>query len=245
MKPAAARRRHRLGLITTAMLLLSACGDEGGAGAVSDGLVAHYPLDGNAEDSVGSTAGVIVGAMPVPDRNGVANGAMAFDGDGDYIEFAHTSALDLVDDFTISAWIDLEPATSDTDFYTIFEKSDPDRGGHSRYGVWVQGGHLWGCFEASDNAQQPCGESTSEVPVNDWHHVAAVRSARRMLLYLDGVEIGNAFVGLEEVSRTPFNAFIGTDRYEPSPAYLRGAIDDVLVHSRALTPGEIEALAEP
>lgn len=212
---------------------------------LTDGLVAHFPLDGDAQDVVGSTHGQVVGAEPGPDRRGESNMALRVR-EGTFIEFADAGALNVSQDFTIGIWIEPgnDTGTGD-DWYTLFEKSDPERGGHSRYGLWLHGDRPAACFEVADNSQQPCVEATEPLPHDGgWHHVAAVRSGRRLILYVDGAEVANGFVGLYEVSQTDFNAFVGSDRYQPDAPWLDAAIDDLRVYNRGLTPTEITAIAQ-
>ncbi len=55
--------------------------------AAQAGLIAYYPLDGNADDvGPNNLDGVVFDAVPAEDRFGNPNGAMQFDGIDDYIE---------------------------------------------------------------------------------------------------------------------------------------------------------------
>lgn len=232
---------RRLAVLAFAGLAAAACG-AGDGPSRPDGPVAHYLLDGDATDAIGQSSGIVTGATAVADRNGNDGGAMRFDGIDDLVTFPHTDALSITNEFTIALWVDADPAADADDFWTLFEKSDPERDGHSRYGLWLQGGRPWACFEAADNSQQPCVEAGT--PVGEgWHHIAAVRAGRRALLYLDGVEVANAFVGLQDVSETDFDAFIGTDAYQRDPAWLSATVDDLRIYNRGLSAAEVADLA--
>ena len=53
---------------------------------LSDGLVAYYPFNGNADDESGNgNNGKVNGATLTTDRNGNANSAYDFDGNDDFI----------------------------------------------------------------------------------------------------------------------------------------------------------------
>ena len=231
-----------IAVVLAAALVVSACGDDADPLA-ADGLVAHYPLDGDAVDVAGESSGVVDGATPVTDRNGTPDGALRFDGVDDVVTFAHTDALSLANEFTIAVWIDADPPTNPDDFWTVFEKSDPERAGHSRYGLWLQNGRPWACFERADNSQQPCVEA-GEAIGEGWHHLAAVRSGRRLILYVDGIEVANGFVGLHDISQTSFDAFIGTDTYQEPAVWLAASVDDLRIYDRGLEPAEVTALAD-
>jgi len=57
-------------------------------GQLPEGLVAYYPLNGNANDASGNNYnGRIVGATPCQDRFGKANSAFSFNGVDNYISF--------------------------------------------------------------------------------------------------------------------------------------------------------------
>lgn len=204
------------------------------------GLVAHYELDGDATDALGASNGEATELVGAPDRHGVGGAATQF-GVGSFIEVQNPEALNVERDFSIAAWVDIGDLGGD--WYTIFEKSDPERGGHSRYGFWLHGRNPAVCFEAADNSRQPCLEADVEVPLDGWHHVAAVRDAREFRLYLNGEQVASGFAGLWPVSQSPFNAFIGTDTYQPGAPWLDAIVDDVRVYDRPLLDAEVAALA--
>jgi len=59
----------------------------------TEGLVAHYSFNGNANDESGNNNnGTVVGAVMVTNKNSLPNEAYAFDGD-DYIEMPNTATL--------------------------------------------------------------------------------------------------------------------------------------------------------
>jgi len=230
-------------LMAVAMTFAAACAGSSSPPLPSEGLVAHYQLDGDAKDELSASPGVATSTEAVSDRNGNEAGALRFNGVDAFIEIEHTDAVSLSNEFTIAAWIKAEPSDGQGHFWSIFEKSDPERGGHSRYGLWLRDGLLWTCYEAFDNSEQPCADTTVPVPVDAWHHVAAVRSGRRAILYLDGVEVVNSFVGNRDISQTEFNVFIGTDRYEEPSVWLHADLDDIRIYNRPLTPDELLQLA--
>ena len=74
---------------------------------LTNGLVAYYPFNGNANDASGNgNDGTVQGAVPTTDRFGNANSAYAFDGLTDYIELPlNTGNLNGLSRATFSAWI--------------------------------------------------------------------------------------------------------------------------------------------
>ena len=72
----------------------------------TDGLVAYYPFNGNANDeSANSNNGTVNGATLTTDRDGNANSAYSFDGVDDKIDIPHHDSLNLDANFSISVWI--------------------------------------------------------------------------------------------------------------------------------------------
>ena len=74
----------------------------------TDGLVAHYPFNGNADDASGNGKnGEVISAVLIQDRNGNTNSAFAFDGVNDYILFSPELGISDSTQFSISIWINL------------------------------------------------------------------------------------------------------------------------------------------
>jgi hypothetical protein len=79
---------------------------------LSDGLVAYYPFNGNANDASGNgNNGIVVGATLTADRFGNPNSAYSFNGTSDYIRVPNSSSLQLTNDFTLTAWINCQGST--------------------------------------------------------------------------------------------------------------------------------------
>jgi len=82
---------------------------------LNDGLVAYYPLDGNAYDASGNGYhGTVNGASPTADRFGIAARAYAFDGSNDYVALPGTENLNFKPgNFTLCAWVALTGYNAD------------------------------------------------------------------------------------------------------------------------------------
>ncbi len=71
---------------------------------LTDGLVAYYPFNGNANDESGfHRDGIVYGATLSTDRFGNQNACFSFDGHGQYIT-ANKIINDVTNNFTISIW---------------------------------------------------------------------------------------------------------------------------------------------
>ena len=215
---------------------------------LAEGPVARWLLDdlqpdAVVPDSVGDADGVLIGGAATTDRNGREGGALNLDGD-DHVEIDHNASLDLTNDFSIAAWIQYRPQAIQDTWYTVFEKSDPERGGHSRWGIWIRDDRLWVCYETADNSRQPCGIAEDPIPADgSWHHITGVRAGNQATLWVNGEMAGEVLVDRSEISRSSFLSFIGTDTYGEAPVWLDAALDDIQIFDRALGPDEIGQLA--
>lgn len=77
--------------------------------SIENGLVAHYPFNGDATDVIGGNNGTVVGAELTTDRFGNEQSAYQFSGNGDYVAIDH---FDLTDTFTITAWVKIDDFSS-------------------------------------------------------------------------------------------------------------------------------------
>ena len=208
--------------------------------SLTDGLVAYYPFDGNANDASGNgNNGVVHGATLTADRFGNANGAYYFDGSS-YIDAPNSSALYAIcRTVSVSAWIKPE-AWYPGDGYISFDKwlSVLNKGYNDRqFGIQIESdyGTKW-LF--SDNA---CIGSVSQLPTLDtWSHVVITDDGVIMTAWLNGQSIGTASSS-GYLPQTTESLYIGMDR----PAgleYFIGAMDDIRIYNRALSAAEVKAL---
>lgn len=211
--------------------------------SLDEGLVTSYAFQGNAVDasSQGNDAEVR-GATLTEGYDGEAKSAYSLDGSNDYLVISHSESLSLDTRATFSLWWKHEPQAAQDEYYTLFEKSDPERGGHSRYGMWLIGDHVEVCIEAPDNSAQNCLDSTGALEAG-WHHLAASYDGKALRVYLDGELSGERTIEPSGISQSNFEIFVGTDRYAPAPLYTRGVIDELHIYNRALNRNEIAALA--
>lgn len=74
-----------------------------------------------------------------------------------------------------------------------------------------------------------------------WQHVAAVRNGDRVTLYIDGREVG-ARIYSGELRPSKAKLYIGT--LSEQRGFFDGAIDEVAIFGKALTPNAIKAKAQ-
>jgi hypothetical protein len=175
--------------------------------------IAHYSLDGNANDAGGNGLnGTIVGTLsPVADRFGNPNSAMAFDGNpANRIEIADNPLLHS-GNVTLMAWVKLNNLNSiqsiiDKPLNTCTNDSWHFATEGANYSGWVNTGAS-GC---SDLVQM-----TTPGIAGVWRHVAFVVDADADVrkLYVNGVEMATA-------------SYPQTILYDANPVFLGGCLEN-------------------
>ena len=222
------------------------------AGVTTDGLVAYYSFDGNADDQSGNGYnGMVYGATLTTDRFGASNSAYSFDGIDDYISVDYTAAFQLPV-FTLSAWVlstvDLSTATSPSWVVGRGEDINTDLAAFNLLVAHPTSSLANGVsvlYETSGNVDHFF--DTNVYPdVDDWTHLVASRDTSGLLsMYMDGSLIGQWSSTPEPTSNSYQDLLIGAYWFAPSSStayitnFFTGAIDDVAIYNKALTPDEI------
>ncbi len=219
--------------------------------SLNDGLVAYYPLNGNADDSSGNNLhGIAYGVMPTQDRFGLSNSAFAFDGQDDYIIAENRDGLfNLTSYWTLSAWVKpLVPSSQWHENPIVIKRT---------YGTTNDSYALaWGCAmediqltnvfqtgleRASDDKDFPL-RSNSHEPCQ-WYHVVGTYNNNSIKIYVNGQLEGSEKIGsvIPYVGSTPLT--IGYFPYTESGSFsFNGLIDEVRIYNRALSDSEVTQL---
>ncbi len=186
------------------------------------------------------------GRDPATWVSGLIGGALDFDGVDDLVTIPGSGGLAGVTggSHTMVAWVkahDVPPNTADNNtYYSILTRE-----GTGLYYTYTQ--RFRAIVEESDGSRIAV-ESPPLAP-GVWHNVAMVAdtTAAKLRLYVDGLEVGaspKAFSG-SLADLAPHDYYIGTGDplVERWDYRMRGVIDEVFLFDRALTAGEIAALA--
>jgi hypothetical protein len=193
------------------------------------GEIARYLLNGNANTSIGTNHGTVVGAVPTVDRFGTPNSAYTFNGTSSRIEFAGPP-LNQATSSTITAWVRAGSLSQ----VGIAVYLGTDNGiGSDGYGFGLNGSavlqgfdpYIGGGFFSS-------GQSLANTSL--WHHVAMVRSGGdTFTFYMNGIRTPN---GATVFAAPPTDLTIGSQN---GVRFFNGAIDDVRIFNRALSSNEV------
>jgi hypothetical protein len=222
--------------------------DPSDRGLTSDGLVAYWPFNGNANDESGSSNhGTVYGASLTTDRCGRPNSAYSFDGEDDYIEVGHDPSLNVgTGDFTICCWLFMDQyPVIDVRIVGKFSRYRTGPIHADNYGytlvVWSTGIARVGVGEAGT------GEGVGSLEPLDtgrWIFLTGVRSGGVLSLYVDGEIQGS--VGSSRNGDNEVTVEIGASKIDISDVrWFEGCLDDIRIYNRALSTDEIALLADP
>jgi len=214
---------------------------------VSNGLIAHYPFCGNANDySNQSNNGTVMGATLAADRFGNTNSAYHFNGSTDYIACGNNSILNgHYSGLTLSAWIYCEPGGS-TDQQIVGKWNNVTSDDH--YIMRLVGNKILVAI-GHPSASSP-GHINGNITLNDntWYHIVFTwdHTGRHKIYInktLDLNAVDPTFAAM--INNSPVNLQIGR---QMTPSYhnraFKGLIDDIRIYNRALSFSEISLLYE-
>jgi len=197
---------------------------------LENGLVAHYPFTGNANDASQfySNDGTVTGATLTEDIFGNVNSAYLFDGSGDYIDCATDASLNIAGAISIAAWIKTVSSASND---TIISKRKEEKEGYQ--------------FNISPSRQlglvlnQALKAITPFSQYDDkWTFVVGTSDGTNVKLFINGYEKKSNPSGIPLITSRA-NMYIG--RFS-SFSDFNGAMDEVRIYNRALTQTEITKL---
>lgn len=207
--------------------------------SITDGLLAHYPLDGDASEASGKKGQFTAGSPTfVPGRLGQA---ADFDGQR-FIDAGDVADFGFYDHFTLSAWV----YPRDKGDGTILARMT-DTARAEGYGVRMKAGKVQVNLVKRwlDDAIRV--ETESRLTPDRWHHVAVTydgsRLARGVQVYLDGqpAKLRVLLDDLNQSFRSKEPLRIGSDG--GSDSRFHGAIDEVRIYQRDLSADEVAVLA--
>lgn len=216
---------------------------------ILSGLIAHYPLDGDALDFSGNNLhGTLNGAVPVADRFNFTNAALAFDGTDDFILVNHDELFDFgFGEFSISLWV---------------QSLSPDGGPQMLLQKGISGGEtaqFWVRLNEYDPPNRLVGLLTDGNPPatavsssdalfddQEWHHLVYQRTATDLELWVDCKMVAQfPLLQNRDVTNTG-NLIIGAQNPWPPGGnhpffhnHFAGLMDEVRIYNRALSEPEI------
>ena len=214
------------------------------SGNLSQGLVAYYPFNGNANDESGNGHnGIAYSTSNISDRFG--NPITAFYYNGDAIVWVPNNSqmnFDTHDLFTISTWLKIDSIQK---YHSL-----PDNYIIGKWSGWLWTGYPYALRSLNqsdinvngkvgigrwDGSQGPYVRSSTKLNDGKWHHVVFLKDNSNILLYIDGVLEGTTLDNTQNSTSNSENIFIGGS----GTAGYSGGLDDTRFYNRALSYDEI------
>ena len=204
---------------------------------ISNGLIAYYPFNGNADDYSGNgNHGIIHGAILSEDRCGINNNSMYFNGVDNWIEVPNSPSLQSTEQaLSVSSWIKAESAA----IYFICKVNGPSYNAYQfRTGINL----LTKQYFLGLNGADYCWEDTIlvDLSLNEWFLFTITYDKNNVKFYFDG-ELSNIHPLTELIIPNSERLEIGRDAHGPIE-WMMGCLDDLRLYNRALTDDEIAVL---
>lgn len=203
--------------------------------SLSDGLLAYFPFNGNANDESGNGHnGILHNVNSVADRFGNDGKAYSFLGNSSsYIQTDTSSAITFSGQSTLVAWV--KGAGTLNNILRIIGTTD-------------DGIEIGTYSDGTSNANFTYGSAiwqnvTSTTIINDniWHFVVIVVNENEGKLFVDGVIVKDIIAGGSFLMTKPAYIAIGRHPIFTSRAF-NGSIDDLRIYNRSLLESEIQLL---
>lgn len=212
----------------------------------TNGLVAYFPFNGNANDeSFSNNSCSVYGATLGVDRKGRVHSAYSFDGVNDKMVISHSSSLNFdagKDSYTINMWVKSNnPTNGSLNYGRLFSKWDEYKDDLYPYVILYN--------STSCLAQIYHGETNNKSIVsypnfwdNNWHMISFVVNGETKMIcsYLDGSKIECVTNKATLNTKNSLDIIIGY--CWPNSVYYKGMIDDITVYNRALSENELNDL---
>lgn len=203
-------------------------------------LVSEWRMDGNTNDSwsggndgvwYGSSAGVNTFANYRPSSECVSGQCLNLDGTDDFINCGTKTSLDIVDEFTLSAWIKTSALKSERILYHYGPVAN--RGYYlSVNDSGIVHGAVWGT-----SLRTIAG--SKKITDDSWHHTVITRNNLGVVnLYVDASLDATPISGAGGTLVNEENLYIGQDYV--GGARLNGTIDEVRIYSVAFPSSKIK-----
>jgi hypothetical protein len=206
--------------------------------SLSQGLVLHYPMNGDAQDASGNNLhGTLSGGVtPVADRFGNSEGALQFNGTNGHIDVPDGVYFD-GSSFSVSAWINKQ---ANNNFSRLFDFGNGQQNNNILAFLTSGTNGRSGVQNYSTNSAQATTVTPSAQPLNQWFHFAYVWETGLARIFINGVQV------IQGVQNAPVNVlrtlnYIGRSNW-PNDAYANARFDDFRIYNRAITPVEIQSL---
>jgi hypothetical protein len=203
----------------------------------TNGLVAYYPFNGNANDASGhGYNGTVYGATLATDRFNNSNSAYLFvSANTNYIQLNSPVGNFGTSNFTISVWTKRNTVAG----WEIFAQRLNNGNWDSMWWELTFGG--FSVSESMSNHSFING-GVDTLRNNVWYNFIGVRESNTIKLYVNGELYGSNTTALIQNVINTSNTLIGCTIWGVPVQLFDGKIDDIRLYNRALSAAEIQSL---
>ncbi len=213
---------------------------------LSQGLVAHYPFAGSANDASGNNIhGTVNNATLTTDRLGQANSAYYFNGTNASISLPFSNLYNFApaDDFSICLWVSPD-ATGFYPYRALVVKSPYDpvfTNSDWNYGIYLDNNRMMTGYDGNNFLY-----ATTTIPANQcWYHLALVYNNGIWKVYVNGVLEASDNSQTKRILQDGFSAIAFGKKGEADGDWYQGKMDEVRIYDRELTSEELYMLSQP
>ena len=213
----------------------------------TNGLVAYYPFNGNANDASGNgNNGTVNGATLSTDRFGKLNSAYSFNGISDFIEIPPSTSINTanMNNISISVWVNVNKFNGYNRIVNMSNKTDNinldmavNNGGVGD--PTVNNKIVFQNYTGFGN-DNPIVWDKDTTALHNWYHVVAIMDFvnKTAYLYVNG-NLVTSYTGT--IATRPNNPYLDIGRPVLFPTWLSfdGIIDDIRIYNRSLSSAEI------
>ena len=219
----------------------------------TDGLIAYYPFNGNANDESGNGHhGTVNGATLSSDRDGNIDKAYEFSHDGAsfgnnhqsiYIPF-HSDFQS--ENFTVSIWFKADSYGWDGNSNigsTLFSKREnSSQPNQATYRIQLSSNFTRSEIGGPDGDDEiPCTADSDELNLGAWYHIASTYDGTTLKQYINGVKVSEINCDLSHNAISTSGIMLGqTWQYNGYWYHLDGKLDEFMVYNRLMTEQEME-----
>lgn len=224
---------------------------------LNNGLVAHWPFSGNANDISGNGLnGTAYNITYTTGRNGVANTAAKFNGSSSYIKVPYSSKLNNAQ-FSICAYVKVEGYSSGTcQANAILWRGTQFTAGYYSL-IYFDNPFVMSCQTRDTSKNVFAGQVgtqyasprdtqwryTPTIISQNWYCVTTTFNGSVSKVYVDGVLKSTYNRTAGAVGSSSQDLGIGVNMFNMNyyPYWFEGTIDDIRIYDRVLTPAEISS----
>ena len=160
--------------------------------------------------------------------------ALSFDGVDDYVEVPDSASLDITDEITIEAWVNVRE--KDGEQYPVQK--------HGAYGMFVRtdmynGGFWWNIWWEVEGPEWKYVNNLNPLFLNKWCHLVWTFDGTYVKSYVNGELKGTWDRSGRKIAVSAYPLYVGQSG---GGSWFNGTIDEVRIYNRALSEEEIKRL---